>query len=184
MAELSNWITVVVAPLVAACAGQLFAERARREKLRIARDEIELAVLMNEQGIGSEAQVFQLRTRAARSVNAYLRGPWRPKYMLILGLWIYIGTATGLIVLMAVLEQAGTGPESWPWWLGFAGFGAALGALFSMVHIALKDPILRLANATLRRLTNSRVTINRPASWGSPTSAPRVHSDNGGRLSE
>ena len=104
--------------------------------------------------------------------------------MLIVSLWIYIGTATGLIVLIEALEQAGAGPESWHWWLGFAAFGAIMGALLSVVHVALKDQILQLANAALRRLTHSRLTIDRPESWGSPTSDSRVHPDRGGRLSE
>lgn len=142
---------------------QLFAERARREHLRLARDQFELAGLLQEHAYAIEAE--ELRKRAASETAKYLRPPRRPRYLAILFVWAYLGVAVAFGILAELQTAAEAGPGPLVNWIMFGLVGLFCGVAIASVHIAMKDHLLELANRTLAMLTRGRLSISRPQSW-------------------
>lgn len=126
-------ITAVGVPAGLTVGGQLFAERSRREHLRVARDQFELAALLDERR--DAAQVTELRRRAAAGVARYLQPSRRRKYLFVYGAWGYTGVALALLVLAWEADRAEAGPPPWWFWVTFGVIGAACGAAVASIQV-------------------------------------------------
>jgi hypothetical protein len=161
---LGAWLaSAIAAPLAIALCTQILTRHARREHLRLARDQLELAALLDQHIAGSEAN--ELRRRARSETARYLRPRRRPKYVLIILGWIYVGVATSLLALAEMQTAAEAGPGPVVNWILFGIFGLAMGTIVACAHIALKDQVLNAANWLLARLTRNRLSIPRPPAW-------------------
>lgn len=120
-------------------------------------------------GRASAGQAEELRRRAMLETAKYLRAPRKPKYLLIISAWIYVGMAAALMALGEIQTAAEAGPGPLRNWIIFASFGALLGVLVASLHIGLKDEVLNTTNRVLAVATRGKFKIPRPAMWGSPT---------------
>lgn len=163
---MGGWLaTAIAAPVAIALCVQFVSSHARREHLRLARDQLELAALL-DQHAGTK-EVEELRRRALSETSTYLRPRRRPKYILIVLVWAYIGIAAALSALAQIQTSAEAGPGPLINWILFAIFGLSAGVMVAIVHVALKDQVLYAFNWLLARVTRSRMSLPRPVAWPS-----------------
>lgn len=162
--NVGTWLLSALAvPAVVGVCIQLFAERSRREHLRLARDQLELADLLDDHAPGTHAE--ELRRRASAETARYLRPPRRPRYVGIVLAWTYSGGAIALLALAEIQTAAEAGPGAAVNWIIFGVLGILLGALVAAIHIALKDQVLNMTNRSLALITRERLRIPRPQAW-------------------
>ncbi|MFL6107613.1 MAG: hypothetical protein ACJ72L_11680 [Marmoricola sp.] len=144
---------VVVAPTAIALAVPALLALGRRERLRGAREQLELArVLEQEPGMSEEAA--SLRRMGLEAVRRELRPKAWASNVKIFSLWSFTGVLAGLLTVAEMAGQAETGPPDLSFWIVFAVFGMVMGWLVAWLNVTYKaqltDVLIRVVTKAIR----------------------------------